>query len=65
MEGRIQPGYLSARHAAEYLDMPYRTFDKWVRREGVPHALVGRQRRFSRTTLDAVMKTLALRRGSR
>jgi excisionase family DNA binding protein len=56
--------YLSAKHAAAYLDVPYRTFDKWVRREGIPHVWVGRQRRFSKATLDAVLKTIALRRGS-
>lgn len=58
-------GYLSSQSAAKYLDMTYAAFDQAVRRLGIPHGRLGRQRRFSKDTLDRVLKTMAMRKGSR
>lgn len=57
--------YLSSRHAAEYLDLSYRAFDVWVRRYGVPHLRLGRQRRFEPAVLDQVLRTMSQRPGLR
>lgn len=55
-------GYLTAKQAAEYLATPYRTFDKLVRREGIPCEWIGRQRRFKRSVLDRAVRAMTLRR---
>jgi excisionase family DNA binding protein len=53
--------YLTAREAAEYLGVTYRGFDVWVRRHGVPCVRYGRVRKFTRESLDAVLRTMELR----
>lgn len=57
----MSAGYLSARHAAEYLDMTFRAFDQWTRREGIPCLRIGRTRRYTRESLDRALKTISLR----
>lgn len=54
-------GYLSARHAAAYLDMSYAAFDQMVRRQGIPHKRYGRIRRFLKSDLEAAGDVLRLR----
>ena len=51
-------GYLSPRHAAEYLDLTYRAFDQAVRRLGIPHKRLGRVRRFSKAALDRMLDAM-------
>lgn len=55
-------GYLSRSHAAAYLDMSPKSFDAWVRRHGVPFVRIGRTRRFAIAKLEAVLRTLTLRK---
>lgn len=57
--------YLSSQHAAQYLDMTYEAFDKFVRREGVPHLRLGRKRLFEPKVLDDVVKAISLRQQRR
>jgi excisionase family DNA binding protein len=57
----MTPGYLSAKHAAEYLDLSYRAFDQAVRRHGIPHERIGRLRRFTPAALDAALKAMGQR----
>lgn len=54
-------GYLSARHAAEYLDLTYRAFDQAVRQHGIPYKRLGRLRRFAKADLDRVLEAHSLR----
>ena len=57
----MTPGYLSTKHAAAYLDLTVRAFDQAVRRHGIPHARIGKLRRFKPADLDAVLTTMAQR----
>lgn len=61
----MSAGYLTAKQAAEYVGTTYRGFDAWVRRHGVPCVRYGRHRRFTKDAIDRVLKTMALREGSR
>lgn len=54
-------GYLSARHAAEYLDLTYEAFDKAVRKHGIPFKWFGRLRRFQKTDLDKALDAMSRR----
>lgn len=54
-------GYLSARHAAEFLDMSYAAFDQAVRRLGIPCKKFGRLRRFRKADLERVMDAMSQR----
>ena len=57
----MSAGYLSTRHAAEYLDLTVRAFDQAVRRLGIPHHRIGRLRRFKASELDAVLDAMSKR----
>lgn len=54
-------GYLTAQHAAEYLDMTVRAFDQFARRNGIPCARRGRIRLYRQATLDRVVTMMAER----
>ena len=58
-------GYLSSRHAAEYLDLTWRAFDQAVRRHGIPYKWFGRQRRFKVADLERVLDAMTARPKSR
>ena len=55
-------GYLSRAHAAAYLDMSPKAFDKWVQRHGIPRKAIGRTWRYSIDKLEASLRTLTLRK---
>ena len=57
----MKDGYLSTKHATEYLDMSPSAFGRAVRKHGIPHGRIGRLRRFRKDTLDRVLATMALR----
>lgn len=57
----MKAGYMSARQAAEYLGRTYKGFDEFVRRHGVPHERYGRDRLFTKDTLDQMVKAMARR----
>ena len=53
---------LTAREAAEYLRTTYKGFDNWVRRHGVRCSeRYGRKRMYRKTTLDRVLRMMAIR----
>lgn len=57
----MNDGYLSAKHAAEYLDLSYDAFDQAVRRHALPCYRIGRLRRFLKSDLQAALQAMALR----
>lgn len=54
--------WLRPKDAAKHVGMSYKTFDAWVKREGVPCSWIGSHRRFSQPTLDKVLTAISLRR---
>ena len=56
--------WLRPKDAASYMGMSYKSFDAWVRKEGVPHSWIGRHRRFAQPALDRVMEVMAQRKAS-
>lgn len=53
--------YLSATHAADFLDLTYKAFDMAVRRHGIPYKRLGRLRRFSKADLEKVLDAMTAR----
>lgn len=55
-------GYLSPKAAADYCGIAYDTFTKLARQEGLrPDGIIGRRKRYTRATLDRLMRTLRAR----
>lgn len=57
----MSDGYLSTKHAAEYLDLSVRAFDQAVRRHGIPCKRIGRLRRFVKADLDRALDAMSRR----
>lgn len=59
-------GYLSSKAAAEYCGVAYDTFTRLARQEGLrPDGVIGKRKRYTRATLDRLMRTLRNRSESR